>query len=70
MIIPKLTTILPISIKAVSVENPDGSYTVLINAARSRYDQRCGMIHELRHILRNDFRKDKDVGCIEREVRK
>jgi len=44
--------------------NPDGSYTIFINAKLSDDMQRRVYQHELKHILNNDFEKF-DVDKIE-----
>lgn len=45
--------------------NPDGSYTICINARLGYEEQRKAYLHELRHIHNNDFEKF-DVEEIER----
>lgn len=45
--------------------NPDGSYSILINARFGYEAQKEVYLHELRHIYNNDFEKF-DVEEIER----
>jgi len=44
--------------------NPDGSYTILINAKLSNDMQKQVYLHELYHINNNDFEKN-NVDTIE-----
>ena len=44
--------------------NPDGSYTIFINAKLNYETQRKVYLHELKHIKNNDFEKH-DVNKIE-----
>ena len=49
---------LPCRVKAVSIENEDGSYTVILNS-KLNYEQNLeGYQHEIRHIDNNDFCKE------------
>ena len=41
--------------KEAVTENEDGSYTIFIDDALSRYEQQSAFIHALRHIYGNDF---------------
>ena len=55
---------LPPKIKAVSTENEDGSYTVILNS-KLNYEQNLESYqHEIRHIEKKDFDK-YDVNVIE-----
>jgi len=55
---------LPCRVKAVSTENEDGSYTVILNS-KLNYEQNVESFkHEIRHIEKKDFDKD-DVDMIE-----
>jgi hypothetical protein len=40
------------------IENPDGSYTILINAKMSSERQKEAYLHALDHIENHDFEKD------------
>lgn len=55
---------LPDGIWGHSNPNPDGSYSIFINAKLSYEMQRRVYIHELKHILNKDFEKS-DVNQIE-----
>lgn len=44
--------------------NPDGSYSIFINAKLNYEMQRKVYLHELRHIINNDFEKH-DVDKVE-----
>ena len=48
---------LPTRIKAVSTENDDSSYTILINSKLNIEQQKQGYLHEMNHIKNNDFEK-------------
>ncbi len=50
-------------------ENPDGSYTIFINARLSTNMQQDVYFHELRHIAKNDFIK-YNVDNIENAIHK
>ena len=54
MIEPKLID-LPTSIRGLTKQNPDGSYTILINARMNDETQRKAYAHEVRHIEFEDF---------------
>lgn len=49
------------SVTATSTLNEDGSYSIFINARLSQEEQINGYIHELRHILANDFNRKHDI---------
>ena len=49
--------------------NPDGSYTVCINARLGYEEQKKAYLHEIEHIKGNDFEK-YDVIKIENDVRR
>lgn len=55
---------LPCRVKATSTKNEDGSYTVIINSRLSYEQQLKGYIHEIIHIINNDF-ENKDINSIE-----
>lgn len=42
-------------VKEAVTENEDGSYTIFIDDALSRYEQQSAFMHALRHICGNDF---------------
>lgn len=49
--------------------NPDGSYTICINARWGYEEQKKAYLHELEHIKGNDFEKF-EVGKIETNIRR
>lgn len=51
-------------IKETVSENPDGSYTIFIEASLSREEQQNAFSHAMRHILGDDFEKS-DINTIE-----
>lgn len=55
---------LPVSIKAFTITNSDGSYTIFINCKMSYEQQHKSFQHELRHINNYDFER-YDVNEIE-----
>lgn len=52
------------SIPATSTCNEDGSYSVFINSRISNEQQVNGYIHELKHILKQDF--ECRIGFVDR----
>ena len=48
-------------------ENPDGSYTIFINARMSLERQREAYRHALGHICHKDFESDETADQIEAE---
>ena len=46
---------MPESIYGQTVEDEDGYYNVYINARQSQYRQLKAYLHELAHIIHNDF---------------
>lgn len=50
------------SVKATTTHNSDGSYSVFINTRISREQQLTAYIHELTHILSDDFNHRHDVS--------
>jgi len=59
---------LPVRIKGTTVLNPDGSYTVLINARHSYCTQRKACRHEMDHIDDGDFDGSDSVDAIEQRA--
>lgn len=51
-------------VKGASTVNEDGSYTIFIRAQLSCEERRKSYLHELKHILRDDF-YGSDVQQIE-----
>ena len=60
---------LPTTVRGFVRENPDGSYTIVINARMSIDMQRVALQHELRHIQRGDLDSLDDIDQIEMEMR-
>lgn len=58
-------TSLPTTINGFVRENPDQSYTVVINDRISLRAQRECYKHELKHIQRRDTEKDESVDAVE-----
>jgi hypothetical protein len=58
-------TQLPARIRGFTRENPDGSYTILLNDDYSVEDRLATYRHELAHITGRDFEKDQEASCIE-----
>lgn len=54
---------------AVVRENEDGSYTILINKNKCPERQIQGVLHELAHIINDDFYLDEHVNLVEQMVR-
>ena len=60
---------MPIGMPEHVWKNPDGSYTVKLNAMYDDDTMRYALDHAFRHILRDDFAKtDTDVDLIEYEA--
>lgn len=55
---------LPYSVHGFTKQNPDGSYTIFINAHDSVNIQRQSYEHEIQHIKNNDFEK-YDIESLE-----
>lgn len=60
---------MPTGIRGHCNPNPDGSYTICINARLGYDEQRKVYLHELEHVRGNDFEK-QNVFKIERDVRR
>lgn len=53
------------SVNEVVVPEPDGDYTIYINAQRCREEQAEAYFHAVRHIENHDCENDIDVNAIE-----
>lgn len=53
-------------VKGCTIPNDDGSYTIILNSRLSAYQQRATYLHEVSHIVNEDFAK-YDVNEIELE---
>ena len=58
--------LLPPRIKALTHDNQDGSYTIIINNSISIELQRIAILHELLHIERDDFYTNYNANLIEK----
>lgn len=58
---------MPCKIKGHVNENQDGSYTVFLNARLTFEQQQETYMHEIRHILNDDFAKE-DTDLVERRT--
>ena len=56
---------LPPRVPAVVQQNPDDSYTIIINDNLSDEKKRLAMKHEINHITGGDLFKEEDVSSIE-----
>lgn len=61
---------LPTTIYSFVRENPDGTYTIVINARLSAEDRARHYLHEVRHIMENDFEKEQTADEIEYHAHK
>ena len=58
---------LPIGVKGMVCESPDGHYNVYLNARYNWETQRQAMRHELRHIARDDLHNKQPIKVVERQ---
>lgn len=56
---------LPTQIKALTVKNRDGSYTIVLNSHFNFEQLQRSFLHELKHIDNCDLEKDCDIDEIE-----
>ena len=57
---------MPTSVKSNVTHNEDGSYSIFINARLSQNQQTNAYMHELEHILKDDFnRRHETVDRLE-----
>jgi len=56
---------MPLSIHGMTVVDADGNYNVYLN---SKCDIESAFIHELLHIVKNDFYSEDDIRLIENRV--
>lgn len=61
---------MPTTIPAMTVENRDGSYTILINARLSQAGQMRALKHEQAHLRNRDFEREDSADKIEAERHK
>lgn len=60
--------ILPFHIRALTHENEDGSYTILINTNLCHERQMAAVLHELTHIQGNDFTNEEQADLLEKMI--
>lgn len=58
-------TEMPCTIKAFVVNNPDFTYTIVLNSCLSHEQNLRSYTHELAHILNGDYDKMCDIDLIE-----
>lgn len=56
---------LPTTIYSFVRQNPDGDYTIVLNARLSAEDRARHYLHELKHIDEYDFEKESSADEIE-----
>ena len=61
---------MPTSVRGMTVENADGSYTLLLNARLSQAGQLRALKHEQAHLRHGDFERDDSADQIEAERHK
>lgn len=60
---------MPPSIKAYTVNNPDCTYTIVLNSRLSMEQHMSSYRHELLHIMNGDYEKKCSVDIIEINAR-
>lgn len=61
---------MPTAVRGMTVENADGSYTLLLNARLSQAGQMRALAHEQAHLRHGDFERDDSADKIEAERHK
>lgn len=56
--------------KAAVTENEDGSYSIVVSKSLSREQAQKEIIHELGHIVSDDFGNDVQAKLIEEMIRR
>lgn len=56
---------LPCTIKAFVAMDEDGFNNIYVNSKLSREEQQRAVLHEIRHIARDDFYNDSPIQTIE-----
>lgn len=56
--------------KASVIENEDGSYSIIVSKALSREQAKKEVVHELTHIVSNDFNREIQANMIEEMIRR
>lgn len=57
---------LPCNVSALTHENDDGSYTIMINSRLAHNQQINAVLHELQHISADDFAREEHANLIEK----
>lgn len=57
----------PTCIGGAVVTSEDGFYNIYLNGRCSLEKQRESLVHELRHIVRNDFYNGEDITEVEKD---
>ncbi len=56
---------MPTTVKAATVTNSDGTFTIIINS-KLNYEQQCKSFqHEILHIINYDFEQENDISIME-----
>ena len=61
---------LPVSVRAFTVPDSQGSFNVYINSSLSFEQQRKSFEHEMCHIENGDFFRDEEAVEIEKSIKK
>lgn len=61
---------LPTQIKALTVKNKDGSYTIILNSRLNYEQQQQSFLHELQHMINFDLEKECNVDELEFKLHK
>ena len=56
---------MPTTIKAYTISDKDGFYTIVLNARLSREQNLISYKHEIGHIINGDFQSKNSAGLIE-----
>lgn len=56
---------LPYEVRGFVAMSPEGFWSIYLNAHLSQAEQRKTFLHELRHIVRDDFYNEYDIRSIE-----
>lgn len=61
-----IITRLEFDVNAITTPNNDGSYTIAVNSRLSAQAQRKAILHEISHIVNDDFSDFQHASIIER----
>lgn len=59
---------LPLSVKAVTLPNADGSYDIYVNSSLTLEQRSAVVLHELEHIRHDDFYRPVPVPLAEQQA--